>query len=271
MSKSIRIGIAGAAGRMGVALVRAIAEEDSCNLGAALEARGHKALGKDANRVAGLAHAGIFIGVDEATFLGSCNVVIDFTTPEATAARAAAAAEKGAAFVTGTTGLSEEQMAALKTAAEKIPVVWAANMSVGVNLLLHLVRNAARALDSTWDIEIIEMHHRDKRDAPSGTALALGRTAAEARGIDPDENAVRVRNGDIGPRKPSTIGYATLRGGDVVGDHSVVIAGAGERLELAHRATDRKIFARGAVRAAIWAADRENGFHSMADVLGLPR
>lgn len=269
MSGGLRLGIAGAAGRMGTALVRAAVATDGCRLTAALEAPGHPAIGEDALARAGLAAAGVSIGDSEEAFLAAADAVIDFTVPESTAARAGAAAGRGVAFVAGTTGLGDGEMNALRRAGEKVPVVWAPNMSVGVSLLLHLVRSAAGALGPEWDIEIAEMHHRDKRDAPSGTALALGAAAAAGRGADPRASAVRARDGDTGPRKEGTIGYAVLRGGDVAGDHLVTFAGTGERLELGHRATDRAIFARGAVRAALWAAGREPGLYGMDDVLGL--
>ncbi|MBO6783158.1 MAG: 4-hydroxy-tetrahydrodipicolinate reductase, partial [Alphaproteobacteria bacterium] len=185
------------------------------------------------------------------------------------AAHAALAGEHGCALVAGTTGLEESHRAALQSASEQVPVVWASNMSSGVNLLFALTRQVARALDPDFDIEIVEMHHRHKIDAPSGTALSLGEAAAAGRGVDFDAEKLLSREGITGERGRGRIGFATLRGGDVVGEHTVVFAGAGERIELTHRATDRGIFARGAVRAALWTRGRAPGFYAMADVLGM--
>ena len=270
MTAPVRIGIVGAAGRMGQALVRAVAAGDGV-LAGALEHAEHPALGRDAGRLAGLDAAGVPITDAAAPFFAGIDVAIEFTAPAATVRHAAAAADAGTGLVIGTTGLDREQMDALRRAGASVPVVWSANMSLGVNLLAHLVETAAAALGPAWDIEIMEMHHAAKRDAPSGTALALGRAAAAGRRVDPDAAAVRGRDGDTGAREPGTIGYGVLRGGDVVGDHTVVFAGAGERLELGHRAHERAIFARGAVHAAAWTARRGPGFYGMRDVLDLPR
>ena len=270
MTTPVRIGIVGAGGRMGQALVRAVAAGDSV-LAGALEQAGHASLGKDAGRLAGLDTAGVPITDAAAPFFAGIDVAIEFTVPEATVWHAAAAAEAGTGLVIGTTGLDHAQMDALRRAGASVPVVWSANMSVGINLLSHLVETAAAALGPAWDIEIMEMHHAAKRDAPSGTALALGRAAAAGRRVDPEAAAVRGRDGDTGPRERGTIGYGVLRGGDVVGDHTVVFAGAGERLELGHRAHERAIFARGAVHAAAWAAHQRPGFYSLRDVLDLPK
>ncbi len=269
MTATARIGVAGVAGRMGRALVRAVAEDGS-SLAAALEHAGHEELGTDAGRLAGLVDAGVPIDAEEESFFAASDVVIAFTTPEATVRHAALAAESGTALVIGTTGLDGSQAETLRRAGATVPVVWSANMSLGVNLLAHLVKTAATALESEWDIEIVEMHHGAKRDAPSGTALLLGRAAAAGRGIDHDTAAVRGRDGETGPRERGSIGYGVLRGGDVVGDHTVVFAGPGERIELGHRAHDRAIFARGAVHAAKWAVGQAPGLYGMHDVLGLP-
>ena len=195
--------------------------------------------------------------------------VLDFTTPAASVAFAALAAKAGIVHVIGTTGLAKSDEAQIKAAAKRAVIVQSGNMSLGVNLLAVLVRQAARALDPDFDIEILEMHHKHKVDAPSGTALLLGRAAAEGRGVDLGKTSVRVRDGHVGPRREGSIGFATLRGGSVVGDHSVILAGTGERITLSHEASDRAIFARGAVRAALWARGRKAGLYSMRDVLGL--
>lgn len=209
------------------------------------------------------------ITTDAAALFAGADVVIDFSSPSASAAHAALAARHGRALVVGTTGLDPAQEAALRAAAAAVPVVWAANMSLGVTLLGALVTSVAARLGPEYDIEIVEMHHRAKVDAPSGTALALGQAAAAGRGVDLGAVAQRVRDGHTGARRPGDIGFATLRGGDVVGDHMVIFAGPGERLEIGHRASNRQIFARGAVRAALWAAGRAPGLYDMKNVLGL--
>jgi 4-hydroxy-tetrahydrodipicolinate reductase len=197
--------------------------------------------------------------------------VLDFTAPGATTAFAELAAQARIVHVVGTTGLSPDDMAKLKAAGRHAVIVQSGNMSLGVNLLAVLVRQAAKSLDADFDIEVVEMHHRHKVDAPSGTALLLGRAAAEGRGVDLEGHSVRSRDGHTGARKRGDIGFATLRGGSVVGEHSVLLAGEGEVIELAHRATDRAIFARGAVKAALWGRGRKPGLYSMADVLGLSK
>jgi 4-hydroxy-tetrahydrodipicolinate reductase len=196
-------------------------------------------------------------------------VIIDFTTPAASVAHAELAARARVAHVIGTTGLDETQMAAIGHAAAKAPIVQAPNMSLGVNVLLALVERAASVLDADYDIEIVEMHHRHKVDAPSGTALALGRAAATGRTVDLTAVAQKVRDGITGPRRRGDIGFAALRGGDVPGDHSVIFAGEGERIELTHKASSREVFARGAVKAARWAHGKPPGLYAMTDVLGL--
>ncbi|MGJ3265426.1 MAG: 4-hydroxy-tetrahydrodipicolinate reductase [Salinarimonas sp.] len=265
----MRLAVVGASGRMGRMLVRTIAETPGCVLSGACERAGADAVGADAGVLAGLPALGVAIGDDPARALADAEAVIDFTAPAATTALAALCAERGIAHVVGTTGLSAEDLAVLRTAAERCCVVQSGNMSLGVNLLASLVRRAARALGPDFDVEIVEMHHRHKVDAPSGTALLLGAAAAEGRGVSLEEAAVRSRDGHTGPRPEGAIGFATLRGGTVVGEHAVVLAGPGERIELRHVAEDRGLFARGALKAALWARGRAPGFHSMADVLGL--
>ena len=265
----MRIGIVGCAGRMGRTNLRQVLETEGVALAGGLERPGHPALGQDLGTLAGLEPVGLAATDDLDALLAASDVLIEFSTPEATLATTARAAERGCAHVIGTTGLDSEQTRRLESHAQHIPIVWAPNMSLGVNLLLGLVEQAAAALDAGYDIEIVEMHHRHKVDAPSGTALALGRAAARGRQVALEEAAVRVRDGITGPRQPGTIGFATLRGGDVVGDHRVVFAGLGERLELAHIATDRRIYARGAVHAARWTEGRASGLYGMSDVLGL--
>lgn len=213
--------------------------------------------------------AGAVVMDDARSLFEAADVVIDFTVPAATVAHAALAFDTGTAMVIGTTGLTADQQTAVQGAAEKAAVVQAGNMSLGVNLLVGLARQAAELLGPDYDIEVVEMHHKHKIDAPSGTALMLGRAAAEGRGLNHDDHAVMSREGHTGPRPDDAIGYATLRGGDVVGDHTVIFAGPSERIELTHRAASREIFARGAVRAAMWCDGRSAGLYSMRDVLGL--
>ena len=268
----MRVGIVGCAGRMGRANMREALEAEGVALAGGVERAGHPALGQDLGDLAGLDPVGLVATDDLAGLLAASDAVIEFSTPAATIATAALAAARGScAHVIGTTGLDAAQAEALREAARRVPIVWAPNMSLGVNLLLGLVEQVARALDPDgFDIEILEMHHRHKVDAPSGTALALGHAAARGRGVELDTAAVRARDGITGPRAAGQIGFAALRGGDVVGDHRVLFAGLGERLELAHVATDRRIYARGALRAATWAsAPRPPGLYGMADVLGL--
>lgn len=212
---------------------------------------------------------GVDQGDDLAALAGSCDVLIDFSSPTAVEANLAAAQAAGRGIVIGTTGLQAEHHAAIDRAASRIPVLQAANMSLGVNLLAHLVREASAKLGPDWDIEIVEMHHRHKVDSPSGTALLLGQAAAEGRGIELAGNSERGRDGITGARSVGHIGFASLRGGSVAGDHQVVLAAEGERIELGHRAENRVIFARGAVQAALWLNGREAGRYAMTDVLGI--
>ena len=265
----MKIGIVGCAGRMGRMLTAEVLDTEGCELAGGTEQPGSAAIGEDLGVLAGRASAGLAVGEDGAALFAASDVVVDFTQPDATAAHAALAGEKGVALVVGTTGMEAAHMAALEDAGAKVAVVQAANMSVGVNLLLGLTGQVAGVLGDDYDIEIVEMHHRQKVDAPSGTALALGRAAADGRGVDLDEVAQRVRDGHTGARKAGDIGFATLRGGDVAGEHTVVFAGDGERLELTHKASSRAVFARGAIRAALWTGGRAPGLYSMGDVLGL--
>jgi 4-hydroxy-tetrahydrodipicolinate reductase len=272
MSQRIRIAIAGAGGRMGQALVERALEAPDLTIAAALDVRGASAIGQDAGRAHGRA-TGVVVGDDVDAALANADVLIDFTRPDGTLMHAAACAKRGVALVAGTTGLSEAQKDELAHHAKAIPIVHAANMSVGVNVLADLCARAAKALGDAYDIEVVEMHHRHKVDAPSGTALMLGAAAAAGAGLDLRQAGVYAREGVTGERRKGTIGFATLRGGDVVGEHLVVFAGEGERVELAHRATSRKMFADGALRAVRFVAahrrERRAGLFDMRDVLGL--
>jgi 4-hydroxy-tetrahydrodipicolinate reductase len=265
----IKIGIVGVAGRMGQMLVRQIGETKGACLGATSERPDSPTIGRDAGELAGLGALQIRIGDDAATVFAATDVVIDFTIPAATVAHARLAAQHKRALIIGTTGLDPVQTKEVEAAARLAPIVWAPNMSLGVNLLMALAEQVARTLDPDYDIEIVEMHHKHKIDAPSGTAFGLGRAAAKGRGVPLDQVWVKNRDGHTGARSRGAIGFATLRGGDVVGDHTVVFAGEGERVELTHKAASRVIYARGAVRAALWAQWRPPGLYGMKDVLGL--
>ena len=265
----MRLVVVGAAGRMGQALIRAVAAMEGVTLAGAIEREGAPALGQDAGRLAGLDALGVEISDDPLPVFAKADGVLDFTTPAATVAFAAIAAQARIVHVIGTTGLSDDDAVKIRAAARHAVIVRSGNMSLGVNLLAALVARAAKALSEDFDIEIVEMHHRHKVDAPSGTALLLGEAAAAARGIPLAERSVRSRDGHTGPRPTGDIGFATLRGGSVVGDHTVILAGEGERIELSHRAQDRSIFSRGAVKAALWGRGKKPGVYSMADVLGL--
>jgi len=270
MPSSMGLVVVGAAGRMGQSLVRAIADVDGVHLAGAIEREGSDAIGRDAGEIAGLGANDVAITADALPVFARADGVLDFTTPAATLEFAELAAQARIVHVIGTTGMGESDEAKLHAASRHSRIVKSGNMSLGVNLLSVLVRQAAKALDANdWDVEVLEMHHRHKVDAPSGTALLLGEAAAEGRGISLKENSVRVRDGHTGAREAGSIGFATLRGGSVVGEHSVLLAGEGETIELSHKATDRSIFARGAVRAAMWARSQKPGYYSMLDVLGL--
>jgi 4-hydroxy-tetrahydrodipicolinate reductase len=266
----MRLVVVGAAGRMGRTLIRLIAETEGVVLAGAIERPGAAELGRDAGELAGTGPLGIVLEDDPLPVFARAEGVLDFTAPAASALFAGYAAQARIVHVIGTTGLEGEHEARIAAAARHTPIVQSGNMSLGVNLLAVLVRQAARALGAVdWDIEVLEMHHRHKVDAPSGTALLLGRAAAAGRGIALDAHSVRVRDGHTGPRPEGAIGFATLRGGSVVGEHSVILAGPGERVSLVHQAEDRAIFARGAVKAALWAREQKPGLYSMRDVLGL--
>ena len=264
-----KIGVIGCAGRMGRMLVHEVQSTPGAELSGGTERKGSEMVGRDLGELLGV-RLGLAIGDDARALFDGADAVIDFSTPSATVQHARMAAETGKVCVIGTTGLPPEDEAVLKDAARSAPLVWSANMSVGVNLLLALVEKLAATLDpTTFDIEVLEMHHRHKVDAPSGTALALGKAAAAGRGQTLDQAWRKARDGHTGARPPGEIGFATLRGGDVVGDHTVIFAADGERIEIAHKASSRQIFARGAVRAALWAHGRPPGLYSMKDVLGL--
>lgn len=264
-----QLGILGCGGRMGRLLLAAVLDAPGATLAGGSDRRGSAAVGQDLGLLAGRAAMGRLAGDDPAALFAASDVVIDFTLPQATAQHAALAAQQGTALVVGTTGLLEEHLSELERAAQRVAVLRAPNMSLGVNLLMDLVRQAASKLDDAYDIEIVEMHHRHKVDAPSGTALGLGEAAASGRNVDLDHASVRVRDGQTGPRRSGSIGFATLRGGDVPGDHTVIFAGEGERLELGHRASSRQVFVQGALTAALWLHGKPSGLYSMQDVLGL--
>jgi len=265
----MRLAVAGAAGRMGRTLARIIHETPGVTLGGGLERKASEFLGRDFGELAGLGTLNVLLTDNAPELFTRIDGIIDFTTPEATVALAGLSAQARIVHVIGTTGLSEAQEAALDAAARHATIVKSGNMSLGVNLLAALVKRAAASLGEDFDIEIAEMHHRAKVDAPSGTALLLGEAAATGRAISLKERSIRVRDGHTGARVAGDIGFATLRGGSVVGDHTVMFAGDGERIELSHRAESRDIFARGAVKAAIWAKGKKPGRYSMADVLDL--
>jgi 4-hydroxy-tetrahydrodipicolinate reductase len=265
----MRLVVVGATGRMGQTIVRLIEATSGAILSGALEHAGSPALGKDAGTVAGCAACGVQITSDALPLVVEADGIIDFSTPATSVALAALAAQARIVHVLGTTGFQPDDLARLDAAARHATIVRSGNMSLGVNLLAALARKAAAALGEGFDIEIVEMHHRMKVDAPSGTALLLGDAVAEGRSVALFDKAVRGRDGVTGPREAGTIGFASLRGGTVVGDHSVIFAGEGERIELSHRAEDRGIFARGALRAALWARGRKPGLYGMADVIGL--
>ncbi len=265
----MRLVVAGAAGRMGRMLVQAIHETEGATLAGALERTGSPSLGQDAGLLAGIGANGVIISDKALEVLAQADGLIDFTSPAATIAYAGLAAQARIVHVIGTTGLAADDIEKIDAAARHAVVVRSGNMSLGVNLLAGLVKKVAQTLGEDFDIEIVEMHHRMKVDAPSGTALLLGEAAAKGRDIDLAARSVRARDGHTGARHAGDIGFATLRGGTVVGDHQVIFAGTGERIELAHRAEDRGIFARGALKAALWGHGRKPGHYNMADVLGL--
>ena len=263
----MRLIVAGAGGRMGRTIIKAIAEAKGLTLAGAIDAAGSAVIGRDSGELAGLGKNGIAVGTDPAPLLASADGLIDFTIPAATVVFAELTARLGKVHIVGTTGLSKADLGKIEAAGNKAIIVQSGNMSLGVNLLAALTRLAAQKLDKSFDIEILEMHHNQKVDAPSGTALLLGRAAAEGRDVDLDQHS--AIDGHEGKRKPGDIGFASLRGGTVVGEHKVIFAGPAERIELTHIAEDRMLFARGALVAAAWARTQKPGFYSMMDVLGL--
>jgi len=269
MAERIGVAVAGVSGRMGRMLVAALEGHPRLALAAALERPGHDWIGRDLGSALGGAAGGPVVSDDPVAALSAAGVVIDFTVPAATVALAGVAARSGCAMVIGTTGFSDADLAALERAAGAVPIMRAGNMSLGVNLMVALTRRVAAALGPDYDIEVVEAHHRMKIDAPSGTALMLGQAAADGRGVALDAAAIRGRDGITGARPEGGIGFAVIRGGDVVGEHDVVFAGPGERLVLRHLASDRALFARGALTAATWVAGRAAGEYDMMDVLGL--
>jgi 4-hydroxy-tetrahydrodipicolinate reductase len=265
----MRLIVAGAGGRMGRALARAISETEGVVLTGALEAPGSELLGQDAGVLAGLPANGVELSADLWKLSANADGILDFTVPAATIANVAIAAQRGIVHVIGTTGLSSSDNAVIQSVTRQAIVVKSGNMSLGVNLLAALTKRVAQSLGDNFDIEIVEMHHRAKIDAPSGTALLLGEAAALGRGVDLETHSARGRDGLTGARKTGDIGFASLRGGTVTGDHSVIFAGPYERIELTHKAEDRMIFAHGALKAAQWAHGKQPGLYSMMDVLGL--
>lgn len=263
----IRVAIAGAAGRMGRTLIQAIAEDGALQLGAAIEQPDAPSVGADAGEVAGVGALGVAIADSVADVIDDFETLINFTVPSATLAAVDACHDAGRGLVIGTTGFDAAGLARIRAAAEAVPILMAPNMSIGVNLMFRLVEQAARALGDEVDIEVVEAHHRHKIDAPSGTAVRLGEIVAGALGRSLEEDAIYGRQGETGPRDRRTIGFSTLRGGDIVGDHTVMFAGGGERLEITHRAASRMNFALGALRAAKFLADKGHGLFDMQDVL----
>lgn len=265
----MKIAIAGAAGRMGRVLTRIVHETDGLTVAGGLEPKGSPHVGQDLGSLAGLPPIGVAVSDNPLTLFTNIDGIIDFTVPAATVALCELSAQARIVHVIGTTGIDEAGEAKIKAAARHARIVKSGNMSLGVNLLAALVKKAAAVLGEEFDIEVLEMHHKHKIDAPSGTALLLGKAAAERRSVDLKAKSIRSRDGHTGARPPGAIGFATLRGGSVVGEHTVMFAGPSERIELTHKAESRDLFARGAVKAAIWAFDKKPGLYSMADVLGL--
>lgn len=270
---TIKIGVFGASGRMGRMIIREVVEDQQCALAGVTVREGSANMNKSLAEVVGLAHgatlpADVLVTISPEKMLAACDVVIDFTRPEVSVHHAYVAAAMGKPIVIGTTGFTPDQLKMLSETGNHIPVVLSANMSVGVNLLQAMVELVAQTLNPNYDIEIVEMHHKHKIDAPSGTALALGEAAAAGRNVALKARGVYDRKGNSGPRKKGDIGFAVLRGGDVVGEHTVMFAGDGERIELTHKASDRRIFAHGALVAAKWLISQNPGRYSMKDVLG---
>jgi 4-hydroxy-tetrahydrodipicolinate reductase len=265
----MKLAIAGAAGRMGRVLTRIIHETPGCDVAGGLEPKGSAHQGADMGTLAGIGPLGVAVSDDPLALFTRIDGIVDFTVPQATLELCDLAAQARIVHVIGTTGIDEAGNARIKAASRHARIVKSGNMSLGVNLLASLVKRVAATLGEEFDIEVLEMHHRAKIDAPSGTALLLGEAAAAGRAISLKEHSVRSRDGHTGARAPGTIGFATLRGGSVVGEHTVMFAGAAERIELTHKAESRDIFARGAVKAALWAFDKKPGLYAMSDVLGV--
>jgi 4-hydroxy-tetrahydrodipicolinate reductase len=265
---TMKIGIVGCGGRMGRMLITQVVATEGCELAGGTVTPGSLLIGQDIAAQAGFTGGSAAIVNDAAELFGTVDAVIDFTMPAATVAHALLAAEHGTVLVIGTTGLSAEQQGTIVAASKKTAVLQSANMSLGINLLLALTKQVSGILGMEYDIEVVEMHHRHKVDAPSGTALALGRAAANGRAVELDDVSQRVRDGHTGARRRGDIGFATLRGGDVAGEHSVIFAADGERIELTHKASSRAVYAAGAIRGALWAQGKPPGLYSMLDVLG---
>ncbi|MBP9046831.1 MAG: 4-hydroxy-tetrahydrodipicolinate reductase [Tabrizicola sp.] len=269
MSNQPGLVVTGASGRMGQTLIRLVQASDKLRLVGCVERAGHPWIGRDVGEAMGGSPAGVKVTDDALEAFAKAQAVVDFTSPAATVEFAALAAQARAVHVIGTTGLEAEHLAKIAAAARHAPIIRAGNMSLGVNLLTRLTQKVAAALDADWDIEIVEAHHRMKVDAPSGTALMLGQAAAEGRGVSLDDTRVSGRDGITGARAKGSIGFSAIRGGDIVGEHDVIFAGEGERIILRHMATDRAIFARGALRAALWGQGQKPGQYDMMDVLGI--
>ncbi len=267
-SAALRVAVAGASGRMGRMLVEAVLDAPDCALAGALDVAGSASIGHDAGAFLGRT-TGVAVTADVDAALAAAQVLIDFTRPEGTLHHLASCAARGVALVIGTTGFSDEQKAAIRAASARTPVFMSPNMSVGVNVVMRLLEQAARAFNEGYDIEIIEAHHRNKIDAPSGTALQMGEVVAKALGRNLADNAVFGREGVTGVRDQSTIGFATVRGGDIIGDHTVLFAGIGERIEISHKSSSRATYAQGSLRAARFLARSGPGLYDMNDVLGL--
>jgi 4-hydroxy-tetrahydrodipicolinate reductase len=265
----LKLVIAGAGGRMGQTLTRLVHAHEACEVVGGLEPKGSAHVGHDQGVLAGIGEIGVKISDDPLAVLAQADGLIDFTIPQATVRLSEIAAQARIVHVIGTTGFSEADEEAIQAASRHARIVKSGNMSLGVNLLAALVKQVAAALDESFDIEVLEMHHRHKIDAPSGTALLLGQAAADGREINLADRSVRTRDGHTGARPDGDIGFATLRGGSVVGDHSVIFAGPSERITLSHHAESREIFANGAIKAALWAFDKKPGLYSMFDVLGI--
>ncbi len=265
----MKLVVVGAAGRMGRMLIKTMSETAGVTLHGAIEAAGSPHIGADSGQLAGIGENGIKITSDALSSFLTADGVLDFTVPKATLEFAALAAQARIVHIIGTTGMTETDLAAVQAAARHAVIVRSGNMSFGMNLLAALVTRVAKALGEDYDIEIVESHHRMKVDAPSGAALMLGEAAAAGRGIDLKDHSARGRDGITGARKSGDIGFASLRGGSIIGDHTVVFAGDAERIELTHKADDRSLFARGTMKAALWARDKKPGLYSMMDVLGL--